>query len=296
MKVLLAEYTVLSDPALCAEGAAMLSALKRSFEQAGHIVEVPVDKDLGSEILRLGPHCDAGLVIAPDHLLAGFTRLLEQVTWNIGCGSLNIAVCANKRLTASILSSHGIDIPVETTRGKKVLKPVSGCGSQGVRLSDETPGPGEIGQEYINGEPLSVSLVGSRVVGDVCECFTGRPPLVLAINRQKISMKPDGTFVYEGGETPVLNHPLEEQIIQTAIRTASVLGCQGYVGIDMVVGDRIVVVDVNPRITTSVVGITSTMEEELSTILIGASYGKGPDKVHHHGHVVFDREGRIHRI
>jgi tyramine---L-glutamate ligase len=293
MKVLLAEFTVFSDPSLSDEGAAMLGAMKTSFEAGGHGVLTPGCGDFESEIRRIGPLCDAGLVIAPDHLLAGFTRALEQVTWNIGCNSLNIAVCASKTLTSSILASHGIDVPAETREGVKVIKPVNGCGSKQVRLSTGQPGPGEIGQEFIEGEPISVSLVGSRICGDVCEFYSGKPPLVLAVNRQRISISNDGTIHYQGGETPLSNHPRIEEIMAIARKTVTFLGCQGYSGVDMVVGERIVVVDVNPRITTSVTGITRTMTENLGDILLEASYGRGPDTVHHIGRVVFDQKGGL---
>lgn len=38
--------------------------------------------------------------------------------------------------------------------------------------------------------------------------------------------------------------------------------------------------DVNPRITTSLVGIAACMEEEIADLLMAASKGGGPDQVH----------------
>ena len=76
----------------------------------------------------------------------------------------------------------------------------------------------------------------------------------------------------------------------------TVLGCQGYAGVDNVVGDRIYVVDVNPRITTSIIGITAVMEEEIAGILVEASQGKGPERVHLHGRVRFTKDGRVTRL
>ena len=43
--------------------------------------------------------------------------------------------------------------------------------------------------------------------------------------------------------------------------------------------DRIVVVDVNPRPTDSIVGIAAIMEEEIADIIVKASYGRSPEKV-----------------
>jgi len=295
MKVLLAEYASAHDPLLAAEGAAMLAVLKQSFERCGYDVVLPENGDFGAEIERIAPTCTMGLVIAPDHVLARYTQILEQHTHNLGCGFMTVALCANKVGTEKILRSHGIPVPAEASTGKKVIKPVKGCGAQGVRVSVDSPGKDEFSQQYIEGEHFSVSIVASRVVGDACMYFSGKPPLVLAVNRQFIETGSDGALAYRGGETPV--HPArEKEIIAVAKNAVEVLGCQGYCGIDVVVADQIYVVDVNPRITTSLVGITACMKEEIADILVAASKGGGPDQVHLTGSVRFDTNGKVLKL
>jgi tyramine---L-glutamate ligase len=295
MKVLLAEYASAHDSSLAPEGAAMLSVLKQSFERCGYDVVVPGNGDFGAEIERLAPACDMGLVIAPDHLLARYTQILEQHTHNLGCGFMTVALCANKVQTEKILVLHKVTVPAESSAGKRVIKPVKGCGAQGVRISDGPTGVGEFSQKYIDGEHFSVSIVASRVVGDACLYFSGKPPLVLAVNRQYIETGRDGSIHYRGGETPV--HPAdEEEIIEVAKNVVGVLGCQGYCGIDVVVADKVYVVDVNPRITTSLVGIAACMKEEIADILVAASKGGGPDQVHLTGSARFDTLGKVTRI
>jgi predicted ATP-grasp superfamily ATP-dependent carboligase len=295
MNVLLAEYATAHDPHLAREGAAMLAVLQRSFERCGCDIIVPGSGDFGAELERLAPTCDMGLVIAPDHLLAQYTRILEHHTHNLGCGFMTVALCANKVQTEKILHSHGIPVPPDSQTGMRVIKPVKGCGALGVRISDGPPGPGEFSQQYIDGEHFSVSIVASRVVGDACLYFSGKPPLVLAVNRQYIETGRDGALRYLGGETPV--HPdREEEIIAVAKTVVAVLGCQGYCGVDLVVADKVYVVDVNPRITTSLVGIAACMEEEIADLLIAASKGGGPDQVHLTGHARFDTQGKVTRI
>ena len=292
MKVLLAEYTTARDPALAPEGAAMLDVLHKSFTRCGYDVVLPGTGDFYEEIVRLAPGCDMGLVIAPDALLAKFTLPVEQYSHNLGCGSMNAALCANKVTTGRLLKSHGIPVPGEAGEGRHIVKPVAGCDSQGVRLTMDAPGTGEFAQEYIEGEHYSVSIVMSRVVGEACLYFSGNPPLVLAINRQFVTLGCDGAFSYNGGETPV--HPAREQeIIETAVKAATVLGCQGYCGIDVVLADKVYVVDVNPRITTSLVGIAACMEEEIATLLVEASHGSAPKEVHLTGKVRFDTHGTV---
>jgi predicted ATP-grasp superfamily ATP-dependent carboligase len=292
MKVLLAEYASAHDPLLAHEGNAMLNVLKSSFERSGYEVVLTGNGDFAREIERLAPTCDMGLVIAPDHLLSPFTLLLEQQTHNLGCGFMTIALCANKVKTQNVLSQHGIPVPGEPGSGKRVIKPVKGCGSQGVRISEREPGEGEFAERFIEGEHISVSLIPNRVIGDACLYFKGNPPVVLAVNRQFIEIGENGFVHYNGGETPI-HHPREPEIIKTAQKAAEVLGCQGYCGIDMIVGDRIYVVDVNPRITTSLVGIAACMKEEIARLLVAASKGEGPASVHLEGHARFDTNGKV---
>ena len=296
MKAFLAEYASLApDQPVAAEGAAMRDVLKGSFEAIGYEVVMPASADLGTEIRRLAPGCDVGLVIAPDHLLAGFTLALEEACHNVGCGAMNVAVAANKQRSSAILGQHGVPVPEERTGGRRVIKPVRGCGALGVRLSEEAPGEGEFGQAYIEGEHLSVSLVGSRVVGDACEFWSGDPPLVLALNRQELEVDGEGRFHYRGGETPV-DHSRRDECLEVARTAVQVLGCQGYVGVDSVLADRPYVVDVNPRVTTSVVGIAAVMEEEIAGILVSASRGEGPKEVHLSGRARYGADGSVTRL
>jgi hypothetical protein len=257
-------------------------------------VILPERGEFAAQLERLAPSADAGLVIAPDHLMADFTRILEEHTRNLGCGSLVAAVCANKRLTGKILARQGIDTPAEVPSGRKVVKPVTGCGSVGVRITEDPPGAEEMGLELLEGDHLSVSLIGPHVVGEACLSYDPGPPLVLALNRQDITME-EGRFSYHGGETPV-DHPRREEILEVAKKTAKVLGCQGYVGVDLVCGKRITVVDVNPRITTSLIGIATVMEEEIAELLDHGSRGRLPPQVHLTGRVRFSKKGEVTRL
>ena len=298
MKVLIAEYTASRDPTLAPEGKAMVSVLQESFERLGHTVVLPESGDFHAEIARPEPQVDYRLVIAPDEMLSKFTHTLELATHNIGSDSTSIAVCANKRLTGKILSGIGIAVPQEVGAdytGKRVIKPVKGAGSVGVRIAKEgeVPGDGEMAVEYLGGEHYSVSIVGSRVGGEACGYYSGLPPVFLTINRQYSSAAAYGVSDYRGGETPV--HPeREEEIIDVAKKTIERLGCQGYVGIDLVVGEKIWVVDVNPRPTMSIIGVVGVIDEEIADVLLKATVGLPPEGVHYNGKkAVFDEVGGV---
>jgi predicted ATP-grasp superfamily ATP-dependent carboligase len=66
--------------------------------------------------------------------------------------------------------------------------------------------------------------------------------------------------------------------------------------VDVVLGDKAYVIEVNPRITTSLVGIAACMQEEIAEVLVAASKGQGPDSVHLSGTVRFDTDGTVTRI
>lgn len=105
MLALLAEYTVFHNPALAPEGNAMLSVLKESFLRSGYDVISPESGgDFEAELRRLSPLADVGgLVIAPDHLLGKYSKILEDNCHNIGCGSLNCALCSKNRMQEQFL-------------------------------------------------------------------------------------------------------------------------------------------------------------------------------------------------
>jgi len=164
MKALIAEYTVFNESDLAPEGACMLKTLSESFLRLGYEVVSPkkID-DFGEELKRLSPDCDVGLVIAPDDILSRFIKIIEDNTRNIGCGSLNIALCSNKRRTGAILSSNGIDVPKEINEGIRLIKKIEGVDSQNMRLSDEPLGEGEFGQEFILNLIKMMPFIGKSI-------------------------------------------------------------------------------------------------------------------------------------
>jgi len=68
------------------------------------------------------------------------------------------------------------------------------------------------------------------------------------------------------------------------------LGCQGLFGIDIVYGDKPYIVDVNPRPTTAVIGLSKVMEENVADLILMARFGTLPDSVGIKGHYSFTKE------
>ncbi|MDP2840786.1 MAG: ATP-grasp domain-containing protein [Candidatus Methanoperedens sp.] len=282
MKIMVAEYAVGAGvPEFIIEGRAMLGTLLRSFVACGHEVFYPTSGmvlEAGTAVTaggfedaleKISKECDAGLVIAPDKMLGDLTQLVEENTLNLGCPSHAVRLCADKLECTRVLEKENIPVPETKGSGEYggdyVIKPRFGCASEGIhRSSAGILKEGFIATKFIKGEHLSASII------------TGRTQLALTVNRQLIEMNDE--ISYEGGIVPYYCDRNDE-IIAVAKKTAKVLGCRGYAGVDIVLGDMPCVVDVNPRPTTSIIGISRVMEEEIADLMLRAGFGELPDLV-----------------
>ncbi len=295
MRILLAEYAVATGllGTCWVEGMAMLSTLAASFQRCGHEVVYPTAGPVigaGEPVLlRSGfgdflaqADADAGLVIAPDDLIPGFVEVMEENASNLGSSPKSAGLCADKASCTIVLEKRGVPVVEVVTRtdggpGPYVLKPRYGCASEGVEIVSNVPeNDDRMVTRYHEGEHLSVSLVSSedRV-------------LPLTLNRQLVDM--DGSVEYRGSQVPYPS-AREEEIFSVARMAARALDLRGYAGIDLVVGDLPRVVDVNPRPTTSIVGIARVMQEELADLILRARFGTLPERVTIEGECTFTKE------
>jgi predicted ATP-grasp superfamily ATP-dependent carboligase len=72
----------------------------------------------------------------------------------------------------------------------------------------------------------------------------------------------------------------------------------GYVGIDLVLGPAAdgsedVVIEVNPRLTTSYVGLRRLLRNNLAEVMLHVVAGRKPDLFLACQHVGFDNEGQV---
>lgn len=272
MKILLAEYAVARNiKPLLPEGRAILSTLMDSFRRAGHDVVYPERvRSFADWLEKNAGRADAGLVVAPDALLADFAGILEEETINLGCSPECTGLCADKLRTTKILGKNGVLVPKiisDGGTGKYVIKPRFGCGSEGVEVIKKfRKRRGFITCGFIEGEHISASII------------VGKTTLPLTVNKQRIKFD-RGKISYDGGVVPY-EVPNKKEIFMVASKTAKVLGCRGYVGIDMVLRDDApFVVDVNPRPTTSIVGIARVINYEIADLILRAKFGKLPGRV-----------------
>ena len=227
-------------------------------------------------------------------MLPELNKILEENTVNLGCSPQSAACCADKFLCTEILKKAGIKAPEiveKAEEGKKyVTKPRSGCGAEATQLVTAFENEeGFIASEYIEGTHLSVSLIA------------GKNPLPLTVNRQFIEFNEKEVKTKENGETGVsgikYNGSLtpyqtsrQEEIYETAFSTVKCLDCFGYVGVDIILSDLPYVVDVNPRPTASLFGISHVMQEEIGDLLLKNKFGELPESVHLEGEYRFSKD------
>lgn len=294
MKVLIAEYAIATGlgGTYEIEGRAMLSTIARSFVRCGHRVVYPTSGavvDAGVPLLierselkgfLSSIDADAGLIVAPDPLAPDLIEAVESRMVNLGSDIETARLCADKLECTLTLKRAGVQVAdvLESPECKcdvYVVKPRYGCGSEGVVISSFPNAPeGYIATRYVEGVHLSVSFIRGR------ERF-----LPLTINRQLIEMK-GSRFVYAGSQVPYRS-PRADEIWDVAKRAADVLGLKGYAGIDLVVGDLPRVVDVNARLTTSIVGCARVVRWELADLILRASFGGLPENVEVNGEITF---------
>ena len=330
MEVLVAEYAVATgDPDILGEGCAMLTSLANSFAAGGHLVRYPAREPVrgvrGDAVVRDEGHdtdnfataieqiartCDAGIVIAPDEILADLTEIVEESTVNLGCPSKSVRNCADKLVCSRILSDSGIAVPkiidmdcIGDADGggrdagvRYVIKPRSGCASEGISIITDRPARSIDATAHSDGAlPERGSLDDDVIVTELvsgehlsASVIIGKTALPITVNRQMVEIGTK-TIKYHGGVVPYQT-PLWGEVMNTAIRAAHVLGCKGYVGVDIVAGDELYVVDVNSRPTTSILGIVKVIDHEIGDLIIRAEFGDLPESVGITGTFEFTKE------
>jgi len=259
----------------------------------------------------LAAQSDWTVVIAPE--LAG--RLLDRCRRVAALGGrllgpepLLVEIASDKQHTAEFLAAAGVAVPPGIAlqpphslpadfHYPAVLKPRWGAGSQGVRRIDRFPAHGSEPVEvvcpsrlerYCAGLPASVAFLCGPA---------GRFPLVPC--RQHLSE--DGRFDYLGGSLP-LERSLARRAVRLAMAAIEALPePTGYLGIDLVLGPDPggaddVVIEVNPRLTTSYVGLRAAAAERvnLAAAMLDIRLGRQPHLSFQPAKLQFTPDGRVH--
>jgi predicted ATP-grasp superfamily ATP-dependent carboligase len=137
-----------------------------------------------------------------------------------------------------------------------------------------------LAQEYIKGIDASVSLI-----------CTGKDALPISLNQQDVLLAtPEADSKYDGGLVP-FDHPQKEAAFRIAREIAVFFGFCGYVGVDFVLtDDEVFAVDVNPRLTTSYVGLSEVANFNVAQAIVDAVLtGKLPSELSFNGYCCFSK-------
>ena len=118
----------------------------------------------------------------------------------------------------------------------------------------------------------------------------------LSLNGQAIEV--GRPFVYRGGEVP-LAHPMAARaltVAQSAVRL--IPGLAGYIGVDLILTpDEALLIEINPRLTTSYIGLRQVIDLNLAQAIWDARYrGTLPSQVRFIGQISFTKDQLRHAL
>jgi tyramine---L-glutamate ligase len=261
--------------------------------------------DHDEEFDRVASEVDATILIAPE--LDGI--LLKAARRVIGGGGRLLSpspefirVAADKQRTCDVLKAAGVPVPdgrvLESDESlpkdfsyPAVVKPVDGAGSQDsyfVRAAHDIPPayawPRRL-ERYMPGQAASAAML----------CGPGRR-VGLVPCKQRISE--DGRLKYLGGELP-LSSGLSDRARNLAERAVAALPeSSGYVGVDLVLGrepdgSADCVIEVNPRLTTSFVGLRAASRFNLAEAMLRIARGEEGNIEFTDRAIEFDSNGNV---
>lgn len=245
-------------------------------------------------VARVARQHDRAWIIAPecDGLLLHLHDSVGSARW-LGCSKEAIRVASSKSATAACLEAHGIAVTPSLEPGdmgksgnphaRWVVKPDDGAGGLDTFVYDNfsdacteyearaSAGRNPVLQEWIDGEPLSLSLI------------CGENDVELAsINRQVIGLsgmaepgRKEHVVEFSSVEVDQIDRrSAQGRSLEVLARqvVAALHGLRGYVGIDLVWHAQRgpVVIEVNPRLTAAYAGLSARLGRNVAGDLLRA--------------------------
>ncbi|MEX2168696.1 MAG: ATP-grasp domain-containing protein [Pirellulales bacterium] len=319
------EHSVTSVGSLLQEGTTMVRSVAGDFSRIPD-TRVTVFRDVqlatlpvaGCDVIDIdsrGAHdeefdrfvdsADATLLIAPE-FDAVLTNLVSRAESRdarlISPGSEFVRIASDKQRTAERLAASGVPVPTAVVLEPDdplprdfpypaVLKPIDGCGSQDIYVVAtpfERPPPYAWPrriEQYVPGLAASVAVLsGSAGLFPLAPC------------RQSLSN--DGRLRYLGGSLPLASGLAKRACDLALLAVRALPTCTGFVGVDLVLGGNPeggedVVIEINPRITTSYVGLRAVVEQNLAEQMLRVARGAAAEVSFKNWAVEFDTLGTV---
>ncbi len=224
---------------------------------------------------------EAAYIIAPESggILAALVEEIEHLGITpLNCTSSSISYVSNKSVLMERAKQLGFSTPktlsfcvndsledvtasIRSDLGfPAILKPIDGvsCSSLSVvneeeevknaidKLRTASLNTAFLAQEIVRGETVSVSLYSNGV-----------DALPVSMNRQFVTLNtPELDSAFNGGVVPYETPSKRKAFSMAEKIVESIKGLKGYVGVDLVLAEESpVIIEVNPRLTTSYVGL-----------------------------------------
>ncbi|MDR5817449.1 MULTISPECIES: ATP-grasp domain-containing protein [unclassified Caballeronia] len=274
------------------------SRFESGADAARHVRAQP-GEPLTQFVARMAREHDYACIVAPecDGLLLKLHDAVGQARW-LGCAKEAIRTASSKSATAAWLAARGMPVTpaleadaAESASGRRwVVKPDDGAGGLDTRVYDDlaaaraeyearaAAGRNPVLQEWIDGEPLSLSMI--------CRDRLAR---LVSINRQRIGLsepaspeRREGIVQFDGVDVDRIDRhgPQGRALERLALRVAEALpGLRGFVGIDVVWHPERgpVVIEVNPRPTVAYAELSRRGGRNLAAELLAAHRVPGFD-------------------
>ncbi len=317
MRIFLYEYASAQSAAtdlpasIRREGRAMLDAVCADFGRLADVEVVtlpPGGNDDPLAFRKVAASADWSLVIAPefDRLLTTRCQWVEEAGGGLlGPSSSAVEFLSDKWNVYRTLTAWGIPTPqtfLVGACGKQGVPDAAGGGGQAPDRHGDDPaafvvkprwGAGSVGVRRL-GDPAwdAVSgemLMQSFVPGTPASCAVLVLPKgqVIRFPAARQFLGGDTGFRYLGGEVP-LDASLDQRVARLLgpllPRLAGLSGLKGYVGIDLILGDdpdgcRDAVIEINPRLTTSYLGLRKLAGGNLAEAMLAAAQGRSPSRL-----------------
>ena len=294
------EVDATSSASLMREGTAMLRALIEDFAAVPSVQVVTMydrrvrmpripncdfrlvagEADEQQTFRQLAAEADWTLVVAPEmnHILLDKSQLVESVGGRLLSAGLDaVQVGSDKNLTARRWNANqvphppGVAIESGSSRPTEfcfpaILKPTDGAGSVGItRIQDASqwketrlPGKPMRMERHCAGLPASVAIVHG-------------PSNRVALPAFSQEFVNDNSYHYLGGRL-LVDDGLRRRACELALKADSAIQTTtGYTGVDMVLGDdpdggQDVAIELNPRVTTSYIGLRHALDVNLANL------------------------------
>jgi len=247
----------------------MAETLARDLTDAGVEVLLPSDGDADpwESWRRLGAEADFLWPIAPETGGILERAAAEAVRPALVSQPSALAIARSKYATSRHLAAAGIRVvpsflesdPLPASATGWVVKPDDGAGADETRFTkNPEPRAGAVAQPFLPGRAASFSMLAQEGKAWLLSC-----------NLQEVDCR-DGVFSYRGGVVGGAEERRAEWTGLAEAIAASLPGLRFYAGVDLIETEAgPVVLEINPRLTTSYVGLRDSLGLNPAALVLG---------------------------